>query len=272
MKNIFKRFLATAFAIILAATIVSFPSAVGNTVAADGTKVRATLTLGNARWATQNENTFEKVNGEKIGKYLLSWDLSVLDVTVAATDGKYSGYVWNTEETEKYRAVLVISQNEVVVDTTSCKAALYVDTTDTTFVIKKSDVFTLYTKPAGDRPAEIVALKNYRVSCTVNSALITVTDMDASGSGDGAEDTQAPEIAYDGELTLDRRVGDCVPVVFAKATDSVDGDVLVKTVWSDGAHDENYKLLEGTHALTLIAKDKAGNVSTVVVTVRVSKK
>lgn len=269
MKKIIEKIAAIAFAFAL---FLSFGGVVGNTTvkAADVTPVRATLTLGNARWVTNGAS--ENAGGQKVGKYLLSWDLSVLDVKSATQNGKYLGRIWNVDETESYSAILLIQQNEIVVDTTSCKAALYVDTSDTTFKIKKDDVFTIYNKTADNQPDEIVMHTSYIVTCTLDSSVISITDADkkADDSGSGA-DVVAPVISYDGETVIAKTVGDCVPLVFATANDAVDGNVLVKSVWSDGAHDENYKMLLGTHTLTLTAKDKAGNVATVVITVNVSE-
>lgn len=198
---------------------------------------------------------------------MLSWDLSSLDITMSAA-GFYLGTIWNAE---RYDAVFWIHNNEVIVDSTSCRAALYVDTSDTSFKIKRSDVFTLISRSSASQPDALIVEKDYLVSCTLDSSLITVTAYNENNDDTGV-DNEPPIIEYDGDLTLTRNEGNCAPQVFAKATDLSDGDVLIKKVWSEGALDKNYKLLTGTHTLTLIAKDKAGNSSTVVITVRVLKK
>lgn len=274
MKKLIKKIVTFAFAAALCLSIcgtVGYPKTVN---AEEATKTRATLTLGDARWATGG--TDAKVGDKTVitDKNLISWDLSVLDVTCATAKGnQYKGYVWNSSETEKYLAVLAILENEVVVDTTSCKAALYVDTTDTTFIIKKDEVFTIYNKTAADQPDEIVMLKNYLVTYTPDTSRISTTDMDAkSDDGDGGADVTPPVINYDGETSLSYTEGDCVPLVFATAEDAIDGNVLVKSVWSEGSHDENYKLLAGTHTLTLCSVDASGNTAEIEIKVTVKSK
>lgn len=276
MKKLIKKIVTFVFATALCLSMcgtVGYPKTANS---AEIAKTRATLTLGNARWATSGVGI--KV-GDKIvisDKSLISWDISVLDVTCANKNGnRYLGYVWNSSGTEKYLAVLDILENEVVVDTTSCKAALYIDTTDTTFIIKKDEVFTLYNKKTSEQPDEIVMMKNYLVTCTLDTSRITTTDMDAKsdeGEGDGGADVTPPVINYGGETSLSYTAGDCVPLVFATAEDAIDGDVLVKSIWSEGSHDKNYKLLAGTHTLTLYSKDSSGNNAQIEIKVTVKSK
>ncbi len=263
MKNLIKK-----IGILIFALFISFTGFTTINVKAEDEVSRANLTLGNARWVTAGASY---VYGDKtIGRYMLSWDLSSLDITTSAT-GFYLGNIWNADETERYDAVFWIHNNEVIVDSTSCRAALYVDTSDTSFKIRKSDVFTLISRSSTTQPDILVVEKDYLVSCTLDSSLITVTAYNEKNDDTGV-DNEPPIIEYDGDLTLTRYEGNCAPQVFAKATDLSDGDVLIKRVWSDGALDENYKLLVGTHTLALIAKDKAGNFATVVITVQVLKK
>ena len=243
-------------------------SGTATSFAAEGKDIRADLTLGNARWVTAGASY--GVGDTTIGRYMLSWDISSLNVTTA-TQCYFIGKVWNVDETEQNDAVFWIHNNEIIVDSTSCRAALYVDTSDTSFKIRKEDVFTLATRTAADQPAELTVEKDYLVSCTLDSSLITITAYNEK-SDDTGVDNEPPSIEYDGEPTLTRYEGNCAPQVFARATDLSDGDVLIKRVWSDGALDENYKLKAGTHTLTLVAKDKAGNSATVVITVQVLKK
>jgi len=52
------------------------------------------------------------------------------------------------------------------------------------------------------------------------------------------------------------------PQLNVKATDDVDGEVKVTYKWSDGALDSRGRLLQGTHACILSAKDSSNNKST----------
>lgn len=264
-----RRVLNRACIFITACCAVLFAlSNAGAAFAADGKATRTNLTLGNARWVTAGASY--AIGDTTIGRYMLSWDISSLDVTTTS-QCFFTGKVWNADETEQYNAVFWIHNNEVIVDSTSCRAALYVDTSDTSFKIRKSDVFTLVSRSSATQPDELVVEKDYLVSCTLDSSLITVTAYNENNDDTGV-DNEPPIIEYDGDLTLTRYEGNCAPQVFAKATDLSGGDVLIKRVWSEGALDENYKLLTGTHTLTLIAKDKAGNSASVVITVQVLKK
>ncbi len=263
MRNLIKKIGILVFAFFISCTGFAITN-----VKAEDTVGCANLTLGNARWVTAGASY---AYGDKtIGRYMLSWDLSSLDITTS-TAGFYLGTIWNADETEQYDAVFWIHNNEVIVDSTSCRAALYVDTSDTSFKIRKSDVFTLISRSSATQPDVLVVEKDYLVSCTLDSSLITVTAYNEKTDDTGV-DNEPPVIEYDGNLTLTRYEGNCAPQVFARATDLSDGDVLIKREWSKGALDKNYKLLIGTHTLTLTAKDKAGNSSTVVITVQVLKK
>lgn len=61
-----------------------------------------------------------------------------------------------------------------------------------------------------------------------------------------------------------------IPEFVYKAQDNYD-NVICEVSWSDGALDENGKLVEGTHTMTLTATDLTGNSSTKNVTVKVGK-
>lgn len=79
-------------------------------------------------------------------------------------------------------------------------------------------------------------------------------------------DTKAPEITYDGEVTFNQKAGEKPHEVIATAYDSHDGEITPTYTWSDGALDADGNLKEGTHTLTITARDAAGNESTRVVT------
>lgn len=73
------------------------------------------------------------------------------------------------------------------------------------------------------------------------------------------KDTAAPIITYEGETTFHQTAGEKPHEVKATAHDSYDGDITPTYTWSEGALDENGNLKEGTHTLTISAKDSAGN-------------
>lgn len=79
-------------------------------------------------------------------------------------------------------------------------------------------------------------------------------DMDAKWT-----DTKGPEITYDGETTFHQKAGEKPHEVKATAYDSHDGEITPTYTWSEGALDANGNLKEGTHTLTISAKDAAGN-------------
>lgn len=79
-------------------------------------------------------------------------------------------------------------------------------------------------------------------------------------------DTKALEITYDGEVTFNQKAGEKPHEVTATAYDSHDGEITPTYTWSDGALDANGNLKEGTHTLTITARDAAGNESTRVIT------
>ncbi len=109
---------------------------------------------------------------------------------------------------------------------------------------------------------------------------ITLTASDAAGNAATQKvitvnvvdpDVTPPVINYTGKLTLNLKVGNKKPVITADATDTVDGNVNIVVLYSEGMLDESGNVLEGTHTITLSAQDAAGNkaqdiVITVVVT------
>ena len=261
MKRIIKNIMALCLILLVSVSVV--PALAASAENAAATSQSAVLTLGNNRWVTSGAS----YNG--MGKYMLSWDYSVVNATFSKP-AYYKGCVWNTEETEKYDAVIWVHNNEIVVDTTTCRAAMYVDTSDTTFIIKKADAFSIVAKTDSAQPDVIYSEKDYLVTCTLDTSLITIKDLGATG-GVGV-DEDAPVIKYEGDAVLYAKAGNCVPLIIAKAEDLADGDVLVKTVWSDGTFDDNYKLIAGTHTAVLTATDKAGKTAELTVRLIVSDK
>ncbi len=82
----------------------------------------------------------------------------------------------------------------------------------------------------------------------------------------GDKDEVAPVIAVAEQIT---GVAGAIPQLTYQATDDTDGEILCEVSWSEGALDEEGKLVAGTHTLTLTATDLTGNTTTKEVTVTV---
>ena len=94
MRNLIKK-----IGILIFAIFISFTGFTTINVKAEDTVGCANLTLGNARWVTAGASY--GYDDKTIGRYMLSWDLSSLDITSSAA-GFYLGTIWNADETERY--------------------------------------------------------------------------------------------------------------------------------------------------------------------------
>ena len=87
-----------------------------------------------------------------------------------------------------------------------------------------------------------------------------------------AADTEAPVITYDGELAIETTEGREFVLDLIAHDDYYDVDVTPEYIWSDGALDENGKLVTGEHTCTVKATDEAGNSAQITLQVTVREK
>ena len=87
-----------------------------------------------------------------------------------------------------------------------------------------------------------------------------------------APDVEPPVITYNGEPVIETREGREFVLDLTVHDAYYDVDLIPEYIWSEGALDEEGKLVKGNHTCTVRATDEAGNVSEITLTVNVSER
>lgn len=85
-------------------------------------------------------------------------------------------------------------------------------------------------------------------------------------------DTEAPVITYNGETVIETREGREFILDISAFDAYYRVEITPEYIWSEGAFDENGKLVAGTHTCTVRATDEAGNFSEIKLTVNVRER
>ncbi len=180
------------------------------------------------------------------------------EVTLYLIDGK-----WQLEDTrDKTPPTFDVADGTIITTTAEKPFILNVKAFDAS---DNAECAVSYTLSSGALDAndklvqgEYTCLVTAMDSCG-NVATITLT------VNVGKKDTVAPTITVPETITA--FVGVDAEFVF-DVTDNYD-EVTCDVVWSDGAFDENGKLVKGTHQVTITSTDLTGNVASETVTVNV---
>lgn len=85
-------------------------------------------------------------------------------------------------------------------------------------------------------------------------------------------DVEPPVITYNGETVIETREGRDFVIDASAHDDYYDVDIPLEYIWSEGALDQDGKLVKGTHTCTIRATDEAGNYSERSLTVNVGER
>lgn len=174
----------------------------------------------------------------------------------------YIGEVYDLND-NPIQAKLWLISPQIVVDVMNFKFAIKIASAEKSFRIKSSTIFSLDTQTVSSFPSEITFDKNYIVNFKISTSDVSVIILDQQG---GQTTDVPPVIYYNGEKELTYREGECLPLLYARAKDYFNQDVLVSFIYSEGTYDSKYRLIKGNHTITLVAKDNYKNVSTLVIT------